>query len=139
MDPELKDSLTASETWIRGFYILLFTIIYSVAEIVLVAIVIFQFLMTLLTRQTNDRLLDLGDDLSIFQYQILQFATYNSDEKPFPFGPWPYGTGGPSESATASEPARRTSIPSDTRTHQDNNNSPGDDPEGNGPGGTSRH
>lgn len=100
MDPELKDSLTASETWVRGFYIVLFALIYSVAELVLVAIVLFQFLMALLTRQTNDRLLDLGDDLSIFQYQILQFVTYNSDEKPFPFGPWPYGVGGPAEPGT---------------------------------------
>ncbi|MDA1302338.1 MAG: DUF4389 domain-containing protein [Proteobacteria bacterium] len=132
----MKDSLTASESWIRGFYIVLFTIIYSVAEIVLVAIVIFQFLMTLLTRQTNDRLLDLGDDLSIFQYQILQFATYNSDEKPFPFGPWPYGTGGPSDAGSPPEQARRTS--SDTQTHPDNT-TPGDDLKGEGPEGTSRH
>ena len=91
MDEEMKSSLTASATWIRALYMLLFSVIYSVAEIVLVAVVIFQFLAVLVTREPNERLLEFGEDLGVFIFQIIQFQTFNSDEKPFPFGPWPYG------------------------------------------------
>jgi len=93
MDDDIKESLTATETWVRGLYMILFTIIYSITELVLTAVVIFQFVIYLLTRDTNDRLLEFGEDLGIFIYQIIQFLTFNSEEKPFPFGPWPYGDG----------------------------------------------
>ena len=89
MDPLLKDNVTAQTTWLRGLYILLFAVIYSIAEIIVVAVVIFQFLSTLFMGQNNQQLLRLGRSLSDFVRQVLLFVTYNSDEKPFPFGPWP--------------------------------------------------
>jgi len=101
MDDDIKESLTATETWVRGLYMILFAIIYSITELVLTAVVIFQFVIYLLTRDANDRLLEFGEDLAVFIYQIIQFLTFNSEEKPFPFGPWPYG-GGPGEPAEKS-------------------------------------
>jgi hypothetical protein len=89
MDPHVKENVTAQTTWIRGLYILLFAIIYSIAEIVVVAVVVFQFISTLFMGQNNQQLLRLGRSLSEFVRQVLLFVTYNSDEKPFPFGPWP--------------------------------------------------
>ncbi len=91
MDNELKHSLSRSETWIRGLYMLLFYVIFSIAELVLALVVFFQFILMLITGRTNDRLLEFGDDLSVFIYQILQFLTFNTEEKPFPFSPWPIG------------------------------------------------
>lgn len=91
MDNELKDSLSRSQTWIRGLYMLLFYIIFSIAELVLALVVIFQFVLLLITGKTNERLLEFGDDLSVFIYQVLQFLTFNTEEKPFPFAPWPIG------------------------------------------------
>lgn len=102
MDDDIKESLTATETWVRGLYMILFAIIYSLTEVVLAAVVIFQFVIYLLTRSTNERLLEFGEDLAVFIYQIIQFLTFNSEDKPFPFGPWPYGGEGPGE---AVEPA----------------------------------
>lgn len=104
MDDDLRESLTATETWIRGLYMILFAFIYSLAEVVVVAVVVFQFLWMLITRTTNERLLEFSDDLSVFIYQILQFVTFNTEEKPFPFAPWPYGLGGPDGSAGEEDP-----------------------------------
>ncbi|MDX1486673.1 MAG: DUF4389 domain-containing protein, partial [Acidiferrobacterales bacterium] len=61
----------------------------NVAEIVLLAVVVLQFLLTLFTGKTNQRLLSFGEALSTFFYQIFRFLTYNTEDKPFPFGPWP--------------------------------------------------
>ena len=91
MNPELKQHLTASDTWIRGLYIVIFAVIYSVTDIVLTAVVVFQFLAALFTGQTNARLQTFGSSLATYVYQILAFMTFNTDEKPFPFSPWPEG------------------------------------------------
>lgn len=89
MDPEFKERVTAKPTWTRGLYILLFIVIYSIAEIVLYGVVVLQFLFSLFSGSTNSQLLVLGKNLSTFIYQILTYLTYNSDDKPYPFGPWP--------------------------------------------------
>jgi len=97
MDDDIKQYLSAKETWIRGAYILLFALFYSVAEFVLFAVVVFQFLATLFTGQPNRRARDLGQSISSYFYQIIQFMTANTDERPYPFGPWPDGPPLPEE------------------------------------------
>jgi hypothetical protein len=89
MNPELKQRLSASATWLRGLFIAIFAVIYSIAEVLLTVVVVFQFLATLFTGETNARLRLFGLSLAAFIYQIVSFVTFNSDEKPFPFGPWP--------------------------------------------------
>jgi len=89
MNPELKQRLTASDTWLRGLFIVIFAVIFSITEVLLGAVVVFQFLATLFTGETNARLREFGLSLAAFIYQIVTFVTFNSDERPFPFGPWP--------------------------------------------------
>jgi hypothetical protein len=103
MSDELKAHLKERKTWLRGLYMLLFAILYTVAEVVITAVVVFQFLLALFTGNSNERLLKLGQSLSTYVYQILQFLTFNSNYYPYPFGAWPKGT--PKESANQSKVA----------------------------------
>ncbi|WP_455200896.1 DUF4389 domain-containing protein [Kaarinaea lacus] len=89
MSSEIKQHLKTQSTWLRGFFILIFAFIYSIAEVVLAAVVLFQFLTTLFTGNKNERLLVFGNNLSTFIFQIVKYLTYNSDDKPFPFDDWP--------------------------------------------------
>ena len=91
MNNEMKSSLTAADTWKRGLFMVLFVVIYSIAEFVLGMIVFFQFLHVLFNREINERLRELTTDISVFIYQILQFLTFNSEVKPYPFAAWPDG------------------------------------------------
>lgn len=91
MDDNLKKNLTAKNTWVRGLYMLLFALIYSITKILVAAVAVFQFFATLLTGKANERLMTFGQNLSTFIYQIIQFFTFNSEEKPYPFSPWPQG------------------------------------------------
>lgn len=91
MTDDLKDNVREKSTWMRALYMLLFAIIYSVSEIVLTAVVIFQFFTVLFTRKANERLLKLGQSLATFIYQIIQYLTFISDDRPYPFGAWPRG------------------------------------------------
>ena len=89
MGEKLREKLTEKNKWIRGLYMLLFAIIYNIAEILVAAIAAFQFVASLFTGKTNEHLVTFGHRLSIFIYQIMQFLTFNSEEKPYPFSPWP--------------------------------------------------
>lgn len=89
MTTDIKQNLKTRTTWLRGLYILIFAVIYSIAEIVIAAVVLFQFLSTLFTAKKNERLLTFGDNLATFIYQVLKYLTFNSDNKPFPFDEWP--------------------------------------------------
>ena len=82
---------------------LMFVIFYSVAEIVIYVVVLFQFLLALFTGHTNERLLKLGQSLGTYVYQILQFLTFNSDYHPYPFGAWPKGEPKPAKITDQSE------------------------------------
>ncbi len=92
MTSESQVSTSEPSIWQRLLYMLLFFIIYSVAEIVIYASVIFQFLAVLVTGQSNERLLVFGQSLSTYVYQIMRFLTFNSEQHPFPIGAWPEGT-----------------------------------------------
>lgn len=89
MDPKFKEKVTAKPTWTRALYILLFIVIYNIAEIVVYGVVVLQFLFTLFTGTCNTQLQILGKNLSTFIAQILMYLTYNSDDRPYPFAPWP--------------------------------------------------
>ena len=91
MSNEIKENIKQQSTWIRALYMLMFALFYSIAEIVLFAVVVVQFFFKLFTGQTNPRLLMLGQSIATYIYQIIQFLTFNSDYQSFPFGAWPKG------------------------------------------------
>jgi hypothetical protein len=89
IEEKSQGSPTRKETWFRLLYLFLFVIFYGVAEVVLGAIVIVQFGFKLITLETNKNLLDFSIGLNKYIYGILQFMTFNSNEKPYPFSDWP--------------------------------------------------
>ncbi len=89
MIEDLREKLTDKNKWIRGLYMLLFALIFNIAEILVAAVAAFQFVAFLFTGKTNEHLMIFGQRLSIFIYQIMQFLTFNSEDKPYPFSPWP--------------------------------------------------
>ena len=91
MSDDLKDNIKRQSTWMRGLYMLLFSVFYKIADLILFAVIIFQFVLKLLTGDTNDRLRKLGQSISTYIYQILQFLNFNSEQHPYPFGAWPKG------------------------------------------------
>jgi len=92
MQAELKQHLSAQETWVRGLYILLFAVILAITRVVLWAVVVLQFLLVLFTGEPHARLQSFGASLAAFIYQAVVYVTFNSEERPFPFSAWPEGT-----------------------------------------------
>ena len=89
MKENTRENLVRRDIWIRALYMLLFAIVYSIAEAIIVLLAIFQFVALLITGQVNELLLRFGKNLSVFMFDMLEFQTFNSEIKPFPFSPWP--------------------------------------------------
>jgi hypothetical protein len=115
----VSDNLKSKSSWLRGLYILLFALLYSIAEVVLWAIVLFQFGSQLLVAHPNPRLLAFSRGLTAYIYLILQYLTYRSDDKPYPFDEWP--SAGPCDEATpeSGTPADEDEAPPATTTERD--------------------
>ena len=108
MDKSTKNNLTDSKTWIRLVYMILFAVAFNVAEVVLVAVVVVQFLFQLFTGRANEQLQTLGRSLGAYIYEIVAYLTFHSDDRPFPFGRWPEGppVDKPKDAKAAAKPTR---------------------------------
>ena len=88
-EKNVEECLKNKSVWIRLLYMILFTILYSIAEVVIFAVAVYQFLSVLFTGNKDEKILNLGKSLSAYVYQVLQFLTFNTESKPYPMGDWP--------------------------------------------------
>lgn len=91
----IKKNLTNPETWLRGFFMLVYIGIFYLTEGVVIGVTIFQLGSTLFTGKPNERLLYFGQNLGIYISQILNYLSYSSNKKPYPLTPWPNNTNQP--------------------------------------------
>ncbi len=103
---EVKDNLKSRGTWLRLAYMILFAVLFYLAEIVLVVVAVLQFLWKLFSAKTNPRLTSFGEELGRYLYQIVRFLTFNSEQMPFPLADWPGAA-----PATKSKPKKRAIKP----------------------------
>lgn len=116
MDKAIKGHLKSESTWMRLLYTALFAIVFNIAEVVVVVVFAIQFLSRLFTGRVNERLRALGQTLAAYIYEIVLYVTFHSDERPYPFGPWPQGAPGardakPAKPAKPRPPRKRKTPP----------------------------
>jgi len=112
---EIKEHVKDTSVWVRLLYMALFAVLNWVAKVVLVVVVIFQFLMVLFTGKKNDKVLELGAQLSTYIYQIYRFLTFNSEEHPFPLNDWPSAAELKEASASKAKATETVSTTADTK------------------------
>lgn len=89
MTQQGNEASTANNIWLRGLFMILFGILYSLAGTVLVVMAVLQFIFILTGGAPNARLLSFGRSLGSYVQQLVNFQTFNTEEKPFPFSDWP--------------------------------------------------
>lgn len=114
----MKSHLKSESTWMRLLYTVLFAIVFNIAEAVVAVVFVFQFLSRLFTGRVNERLRGLGQTLATYLYEIILYITFQSDERPYPFGPWPHGAPGApgapgAKDAKPRTPRKRKTPPAD--------------------------
>ncbi len=90
---------------LRILWMLLFTLAWQFAELLLGGVVLVQLGYRLFYGAPSAALLAFGDSLSQYLAQIGRFGTFNSDEKPWPFADWPVPQAPQGETAHSIPPA----------------------------------
>lgn len=80
---DLKDDL------IRGAFMILFFVASRIVCVLVALTALFQFLCVLIAGKPNDNTKDFGKNLSLYAAEIIQFLSYNTDRKPWPYSKWP--------------------------------------------------
>ncbi|WP_263264365.1 DUF4389 domain-containing protein [Pseudomonas sp. RIT-PI-S] len=74
---------------LRVIWMLLFLLVWQVAQLVLGAVVLVQLISRLVYAAPNAGLMNFGDSLSRYLAQIGRFGCFHSEQKPWPFADWP--------------------------------------------------
>jgi hypothetical protein len=89
MSGDIREHVTRRSIWLRLLFMIVLSVAFNLAEFITFAVVAFQFLASLFTGQPNDRLTRFGRNLAHYLQQITVYLTFTTEEKPFPFTPWP--------------------------------------------------
>lgn len=89
-DSNLEKNVKQKSTWVRLFFMVVLAFLYGLSRLVIAAVVVIQFFYVLLTGETKAVLKAFGHSLAIYSYEVVNYLTFNTEEKPFPFeGEWP--------------------------------------------------
>ncbi|MBU3054899.1 MULTISPECIES: DUF4389 domain-containing protein [Pseudomonas] len=86
---EPTDDLQRESILLRILWMVIFTLVWQLAELLLGAVVLLQLGYRLFYGAPSGSLMNFGDSLSQYLAQIGRFGTFHTDEKPWPFSDWP--------------------------------------------------
>jgi Domain of unknown function (DUF4389) len=86
---EIKAPEDRPRTWMRGLFMFLFMIGFAIGQALLNVLAVVQFVWLLVAHEPNQLLARFGNTLSIWLAEIGRFLSCATDDKPFPWRPWP--------------------------------------------------
>ena len=90
----VEENIKSRTTWMRFLFMAMCCVLVSLASMVGSVVVVFSFLWVLFTGKVNRELREVGQALATYIYQNIRFLTFNTEDKPFPFGgQWPSVSG----------------------------------------------
>lgn len=86
----MEEHLKSRPTWMRLIFMFVFYFLASIVSLVGTVVIVLGFLWVLFTGEVNQQLKRTGQGIANYVFQIVQYLTYNSDVRPFPFdAEWP--------------------------------------------------
>lgn len=86
----ISENVKSRPIWLRAFFMLVVAFLWGVSRFVTGAVIVIQFFTVLFTGDPNEGLKKFGAQLATYSMQIINYLTFNTDERPFPFDlDWP--------------------------------------------------
>lgn len=82
-------SFDRGPVWKRGGYMLIFLVAFYLAQGFIALSAIVQFVTLMLTGKPNAFVADFGRSFAIWVAEVTAFQTGATENRPFPFAPWP--------------------------------------------------
>jgi hypothetical protein len=86
---QIKRNLLSPDTWLRILLMAGFAVAAWLTILVLAVIVLGQAILVLITGYPNANLQRFGLIAGAYLFEIVQFLLFNTEDKPFPFAPFP--------------------------------------------------
>ena len=104
------DRVKDYNNWLRIFFMIAYSIILLYIIVPMIAVVmIAQILCIFASGKLNSNLTVFGESLGVYVRQTIDFLLYKSNEKPFPFKPFPnFGVEANNKSETELTPKSKT-------------------------------
>ena len=77
--------------WIRGAFMLFFLFAFGIAQGLVALTAVIQFLSLLVSGRRNEFLAGFGRSIGKWLDQVARFQSAETEERPFPWAPWPAG------------------------------------------------
>lgn len=103
---DIKENAKNPDVWLRGLFIIVFGVILYFVFGILFLLIVFQFITKVISGNLNTQLANFSSGLTLYIYQIINYMTFQSDTRPFPFSPWPTETQLPSPDKTSPEESK---------------------------------
>lgn len=136
-EPSWTSHVASGAAWRRFGLMVLFAPVLACVGMLVAFTALFQFFGVLASGEVNPQLSGFGRELSRLAAAIIDFLTYNSERRPFPFGAWPADRAGEAaaaaggDSGAGARPAKtRTRAPRRRRTRGTGAAAPGTPPAG---------
>ena len=85
----LSENIKEPSIWVNFFLKVIYLIFLNFIIPFLGFITLLQLLFSLGSKKPNNNLISFSKKISIYIYQIINFITYSSDERPWPFNTFP--------------------------------------------------
>jgi len=87
---DLKNKIANPGHWLSLLLMgLMFIILFYLINFIVFITMVVQWILVLLSGETNARLQRFSKGLNRYAYQILEFISFNSKTRPFPLSDWP--------------------------------------------------
>ncbi len=86
---EIKQSIESDAFWLRTLFVILYSVVYRILDMVVLFLVIVQWGFTLATGKVNPALDQFSAGLARYIGRIVEYITGHYETKPFPFTDWP--------------------------------------------------
>lgn len=87
LQEEKRQTPEEQNIWMRGLFMVIFAILFGIAEMLLLAFAVIQFFWMLFSKERNGFLADTGEKIGNWLRDVADFQTGATDEKPFPWQP----------------------------------------------------
>ena len=82
----IEENIKSASTWLRLLFMVIFYVLATLTGAVLSVIVVLGFGWVLFTGEKNGQLQQAGQASGAYLFEIIRYLTFNTEEKPFPFG-----------------------------------------------------
>ena len=85
----LTENIKEPSIWVNFFLKVIYLVFLNFIVPFLGFITLLQLLFSIGSKKPNENLVSFSKKISIYVYQIINFITYSSDERPWPFNAFP--------------------------------------------------